>query len=156
VIEAVYASAAVPIIFQPLMKDDSFYCDGALINNFPLHNCINNNNEYVDSIFSIDLCGIQSNVNNMNNINKNSTLFEYAFHVVSNFLLNIKNENSNYNIKNKITIQKHNITINDLFLSFTNHEKRQLLIQLGIDQMDDFLKLLPEYEIEPQDIEDNV
>jgi NTE family protein len=138
VIEAVYASSAVPIAFQPLIKDNKFYCDGAFINNFPLYNCMQNEDDH-DSIFSINLYGPQDNINN---INVNSTLFEYVFHIISNCVSNITNENNKCNIKNKITIQKQNITINDLFLSFSNCEKRQLLIQLGIDQMDEFLQSL--------------
>lgn len=138
VVEAVYASCAVPVAFQPFIKDNKLYCDGGFINNFPLHNCLENG-ENPDSIFSINLCGHQMNANN---INTNSTLFEYVFHIIINFVLKITNENDKHNIKNKIIVQKQNITLNDLFLSFSNCEKRQLLIQLGIDQMNDFLHSL--------------
>jgi len=136
VIEAIYASCAVPIMFQPLCKENKYYCDGGFINNFPLHNCMQNEDDH-DSIFSINLCGPQTNINN---INVNSTLFEYVFHIIISYVLKITNENDKYNIKNKIIIQKQNITINDLLLSFSNGEKRQLLIQLGVDQMTEFLQ----------------
>ena len=54
VIESIYASSALPIMFQPLIKDDVFYCDGGFINNFPLQNCIDITHD-TDSIFGINM-----------------------------------------------------------------------------------------------------
>lgn len=141
-IEAVYASASLPLIFKPLEKDNVFYCDGAFINNFPLENCISREPD-TNSVFSINLCGEQRDKNSVNNLNKNSTFLEYAFYIINKILLNLMNVNSNCgNIKNKITLQKHTITTNDLFLSLSSQDKRQLLMQLGMDQMDEFLQSL--------------
>lgn len=67
VVDAVYASAALPGLFQPLVVEGITYVDGAFFSNFPLSPCVhrilqdnNNNNNYNpsssndDSSFSIE------------------------------------------------------------------------------------------------------
>ena len=39
-IEAVYGSCALPILFEPLQVDGEFYADGCLLYNYPLYQCI--------------------------------------------------------------------------------------------------------------------
>jgi NTE family protein len=42
VIEAVYYSCSLPIIFSPILKNESCYCDGGLLLNYPLEKCLEN------------------------------------------------------------------------------------------------------------------
>jgi len=41
-IDAVYCSCAIPIIFEPLEVNGYFYADGYLLSNYPLYQCIQN------------------------------------------------------------------------------------------------------------------
>ena len=41
VMRAVSLSSAIPFVFKPIMYENNYYCDGGLVNNFPLLNCVN-------------------------------------------------------------------------------------------------------------------
>ena len=43
VIDAVYASCAIPILFIPLKIDNTFYLDGGILNDYPIDICLKNN-----------------------------------------------------------------------------------------------------------------
>jgi len=41
-VDAVYSSSGLPILFQPIIKDDICYTDGGMVSNYPVKNCIDN------------------------------------------------------------------------------------------------------------------
>ena len=40
IVEAIYGSSAIPIVFQPLEKDGQFFIDGAIFANYPMKQCL--------------------------------------------------------------------------------------------------------------------
>lgn len=50
VLTAIKISFALPFLFKPVIHNDKYYVDGALTNNFPIDNCINNNKETMGMI----------------------------------------------------------------------------------------------------------
>lgn len=42
VIDAIYCSACLPIVFIPLLKDGKCYVDGGVTNNYPIYSCLEN------------------------------------------------------------------------------------------------------------------
>ena len=45
VLTAINISFAIPFLFKPIFYNNKYYVDGALTNNFPIENCLNDNSE---------------------------------------------------------------------------------------------------------------
>ena len=91
VIDAVYASSALPIIFAPLHKDDVFYCDGGFLADYPIKQCIANGadpNEIMGFIKKID-------EDNNEQMTVESTLFDYIMTLLNKTIKNIIHSTSN-------------------------------------------------------------
>ena len=131
VIDAVYASCAVPLIFAPLFKDESCYCDGGVLINYPVEFCIKNGAK-LDEIL-----GIKGDRENDKKILPEHSLFDYILH-----LANKTHKRLLYNpkkiIKNEIIIPIRETTvqlIRDIAISM---EERINLIEEGVKITDNF------------------
>jgi predicted acylesterase/phospholipase RssA len=79
-ITAIYMSSALPIIFSPVCIDNKCYIDGALVTNYPLIFCIEQNNN-LDEILGIKNIFINESNNNCDEkndmINNESSLLDF-------------------------------------------------------------------------------
>ena len=55
IIEACYMSCTYPIIFQPIIRNGCAYVDGALINDYPIDNCIRDQKCDINEIFGFKM-----------------------------------------------------------------------------------------------------
>jgi NTE family protein len=76
--KAITMSSAVPIMFMPVCDNSNCYVDGGLLNNFPLNDCINLNNN-IDEILGIN---ITSNSNNIEYVNNDTLLPMYLYSII--------------------------------------------------------------------------
>lgn len=73
IVKAIAMSSAFPIIFSPVCYNERCYVDGGLLNNYPIHECIKNNNCNIDEV----LC-FKNNWKSFNNIiSDESNLLQY-------------------------------------------------------------------------------
>jgi NTE family protein len=68
VLDAVFASCSIPLLFTPMIEENNCYLDGGFFLNYPISKCIENV-ENIDEILGISLG------NNENNENKLSTMY---------------------------------------------------------------------------------
>jgi predicted acylesterase/phospholipase RssA len=129
-LDAIYASCCLPILFCPMVHNNKIYLDGGFMNNYPLKNCCMNSQNY-DEIF-----GIYNNMKNsetkiMNNI-YNGTLIDYIINILFNIVTIVSSMNSsNKKIKNELSITNKCISIYDIYLVTSNKEERAKLIEYG-------------------------
>lgn len=127
-IDAVYSSCSIPIIFSPFIKDSKCYCDGGLFLNYPLDKCIENGAN-VNEI--IGLCS-DINANDKDIMNEKSSLLDYVIvilkKVIGAFLPKIQNT-----IPNEFKIESPEISIYDIVTTTSNTDERLRLIQTGVD-----------------------
>jgi predicted acylesterase/phospholipase RssA len=135
VIDAVYASSTLPIVFSPLIREQHCYIDGGILLDYPVQKCLNN------GAIPHEILGIfkENPVDNSTIVNEKSNFFDYLIIIFKNIMTKILNL---YNItyeKNEIKI-KHEITVVDNFVSLdqmlnaaSSSEERQRLIQFGVD-----------------------
>ena len=71
-VDAVYASCALPILFEPLHVDGEFYADGCLLYNYPLYQCIQNGAD-PNEILGITPGHEKKEIS----LSQNDTMFEY-------------------------------------------------------------------------------
>ena len=132
VIDAVYCSASLPILFSPVLKDEKCYVDGGTILNYPLSLCVNNiGEEHLDSIFGINLAKADKS---LNRVTSESNLFDHI-----SILLNKVYDRASciqtpaYNIKNEIIIDNMMASIYDIINASSSYEQRLLLITTGVE-----------------------
>jgi len=80
VIDAIYCSACLPIVFIPCLIDNKYYSDGGITNNYPIRDCIRNG-AIPSTIFGIDLT---KNIDKNEHITEESSLFDYITCLINN------------------------------------------------------------------------
>lgn len=127
VIDAVYSSCSVPIIFTPFFKDNECYCDGALFANYPIYQCINDGVN-PDEILGI---GYKSNNDIVNTVNPGTSLFDYIVTIIKKFV-NTKIQSVPYKIAYEYFITTPTISIYDIVNTTSEQSIRIDLIDQGI------------------------
>jgi len=127
VIDAVYASCAIPTVFAPLVKEGVYYCDGGLIMNYPIGPCI-------DAGIPLDrILGIPNQVEPDDNaaIDDDSTLFEYIMCIMQHSFHRVISSQGSTQVPNEYAVPCKEITIDDLMVVIQSAEHRAKRIELG-------------------------
>ena len=157
-LDALYMSLSIPILFAPLYINNSFYLDGAIIVGCPINQCIAEKNCSHDEILCfmndkmnpIDLSNNFYNKysdNKANNVITNdSNFFEYVFFLIKKMFIkisNFENEIIIY-IKNNInTALSYNAVDTGYWYHVISDEtERSYLVNLGVLQAEKFLDKL--------------
>jgi len=128
-IEAIYCSCALPIIFKPMVKGGSCYCDGGFIRNYPIKECIDSGAD-PDEIFG--LCKYSRIDPSGNIVGEESSIFDYLFSIVCKiFLVHLCPKF--VPIKYQLTLEVAMTSLNDYFRSANCSAERTRLIELGKD-----------------------
>jgi len=122
VITALRISISIPIIFTPVIYNNSVYVDGGLVNNFPINYCPK------DKTF-----GIYTNNCNSFEINSIQSILTACTNVIANI---ISQKNLNYKYKNIIKI-----VYTDQLLSILDatQEKKKYMFEIGYKTACEFL-----------------
>lgn len=127
VTDAVYCSCSLPILFQPLIKDNICYCDGGFIANYPVKQCVDNGAN-PDEIFGMCRSSIFSE---STNINENSSLIDYILNLLYKTIDKVLNIKQDFNIKKEVFIKCPPLSIYDIYETASSMEKRLELISMG-------------------------
>ena len=139
VVDAVYASAALPILFSPLLKDSKYYIDGGILCNYPIKNCINLGASY-DTTIGLHRASSVA----ISNLTDESTIFDYLFLILYKILHKMNKllpESICPNIihKHYIDIEAKNVSLYDIYLCTNFMDERVKLVNAGIDRAKEFL-----------------
>lgn len=137
-VDAVYASCSIPIIFAPLLKDSKCYIDGGFILNYPLYPCIQSGKD------PNEILGICQNMGKIQTItiDNSSTLFDFIFSIFNKITVNILNNNRNDNLKYGIVLNTTRLGIYDIFEFASSKEKRIEMVDYGVNQCIDFISTI--------------
>jgi NTE family protein len=140
VIDAVYASSSVPVLFEPFIKLNKCYCDGGFLLNYPLQPCIDRCHD-IDEILGITRFSepntnlFDSSANEMtcnDNITTSSTLLDYLIVIFNKFIKMVLKRNT-VSIKNEYRVSSSPLSIFNIHNATSNMDERIRLIQLGCD-----------------------
>jgi len=124
-IDAVYASAAVPIIFSPLYKDELYYVDGGLLNNFPLNSCLQNEKCERKNLLPLDIdCKTERCESKL-------SFFEILLTLFVNIFKTLSNRKSIPILENTVLMKLPTISLDSINSLIENAEKRIELINIG-------------------------
>tara|TARA_Y100000992_G_scaffold117491_1_gene77006 strand:+ start:2189 stop:3070 length:882 start_codon:yes stop_codon:yes gene_type:complete len=139
-VDAIHASFCIPILFEPLIKDDKCYIDGGVFSNFPIN--------YLNDIDKDMICGICFNLNVKNSDKKDikfDNMIEYLQYVFINGFKNLVKDKS----KDKFNIDEYKyvynldidrgVNITSIISIWSDKEKRYELYQRGIDYIKEII-----------------
>jgi len=131
-IQAIYCSSCLPIIFEPFIDGEQCYLDGGILVNYPMNQCIRNTEDDIDSIFGIQ----KNNKPSGKCIDADSSFLDFmmtAFHRVWDRMLYDFEGDRNIEPKYSYTIYEHAVNLQDIIQTATSMEERVRLIQVGHD-----------------------
>lgn len=139
VIEAVYASCCLPMIFQPLIKEDKAYIDGGLFLNYPISKCLD-----LENVDKSEVLGIYKDfTDNESNkiISDTSTMIDYLGVLLKN-LISFTNNKKKFDCDYQICMNDIPTTIETMLDFVKSSEYRKQLIYNGKNIGEKFLKSL--------------
>jgi predicted acylesterase/phospholipase RssA len=160
VVEACYASCAVPLLFQPFIKDEQMYCDGGILVNYPIQQCveplrlnpvnniddtnkdIQNTNIIANNVINENtILGINTNVlkKQQQHTQLKYTLLEYILFIIKTVLKTLSQKKQT-KITNEIVV---NINFTPMFdmRTIMIMEKRKELIEYGVKIAKEFMDI---------------
>jgi predicted acylesterase/phospholipase RssA len=135
VIDAVYCSCCLPIVFQPIIKDNMCFCDGGFMANYPVKQCIENGAN-PNEIFGMCRSSI---FDSSSNISDKSTLFDYILNILYKTISKILNQNAGQKIYKEAIVNCPPLSIYDLYETSSSMEKRLELIQKGCEYLENLI-----------------
>ncbi len=134
IIEAVYMSCCLPVVFQPIKYKGNYYIDGGLKNPYPLNVCLEDfDNE--DEILSMDIIN-----EDFSPLDENTSLFSFGYYLFYRLMKESYNYKVNKKIKNEIILPAQHLNISDAQLLIKSSDKRKEYIKKGETYVKLFLK----------------
>jgi predicted acylesterase/phospholipase RssA len=133
VIDAVYASCSLPIIFSPLIKGEECYIDGGALCSYPMKSCLDDGND------PKTILGIKKLYINCNIINQTSTLFDFLTAAFKNTVALLNGYETGL-IENEILLDGDHTTVDNLLALASSKEEREATIARGVSLFNDFMK----------------
>lgn len=127
VVDAIYASSAIPIVFAPHTDGITYYYDGAFFSNYPLTNCIDNGAN-PNEILGITSSFLQ---NKRGNIAPDSSMFDCISVVLENIVHIALRPAYNGKIGVGYVVDSVSTTLSDIYNTISQKEERARLIAIG-------------------------
>jgi len=140
-VDAMYCTASLPVLFQPLVLENKIYMDGGLLNNFPAQLCIQNGAD-PDSILGITMVYDDSAVVTPNSI---QTLFDYILFILKQVLANIIHKPPQ--IKHQINVVSSPISFINIYRGAHSEDERRNMVQHGETSWLKYIELQNNIEI---------
>lgn len=129
IIDAVYCSSCLPVLFQPYLNEDKCYTDGGMVCNYPVNYCIDNGAD-PEEIFGI----CRKPIIRLNyHVTNDSNLFDYVLNIFYKIIERVLNNRAPINICREMFIDCPPLSVSDIFNTSSNIEERLRLIQVGTD-----------------------
>jgi predicted acylesterase/phospholipase RssA len=136
VIDAIYMSSSIPIVFQPFFYDGSYYIDSGFLNSYPVNICLDDNHN-IDEIFGITY---EPGDNKMV-ITEDDSVFSFVNCIFRNMIDN-NDVSKKYigKLKYEIIVRLDNINSHDAVNMMNHKQKREESVSEGKIYAKEFLK----------------
>lgn len=131
-LDAVYASCCVPLIFEPMVDGSYCYIDGGMLQDFPINEALKKYDDH--EIFAIKKYGKE-----IQNISSDTNLIDFVNIMFVKSLKQILNSEKKM-VSNTIFLQDNQVSLEEILSITSSMELRIQSIQNGINYFDDFLK----------------
>ena len=134
--KAITMSSAFPLMFMPICDASNCYVDGGLLNNFPLNDCINLNND-IDEILGIK---ISSNSNNIEYVNNDTLLPMYLYSIIIKMYILVNQKESDIELPNLVNCYIEDNSFSKWGNAVVDMSTRQEYISIGENSAKHFLE----------------
>lgn len=134
VIDAVYASSTLPIIFAPLIKGGECYVDGGVMCSYPMKACLDAGNA-PETIF-----GIKKFFDGTELVSETSSLFDYLLIILKNVIALLNGYETGL-IPNEILLNGDHTTIENMLSLASSREERETNIGRGVTIFNEFMRM---------------
>jgi len=137
VIKALQMSMAVPVLFKPIFQGEDCYIDGGLLNNYPLNDCINQQQCEPDEILAFKNIWTYSNPV----INEKSSILDFILIMMRKMQMTLDTEGEQTEIKNIVRCSVEDMLNGyDKWMEILSDENtRRKVIEKGYNQAETFL-----------------
>ena len=138
-LDAMYCSCSLPILFRPFLKETSCFIDGGIFLNYPLPQClqqIGENNKHQVLGFKRNVEKYITNVK----VTDDSSLLDSLMAILSKTMERILQDNKPIYIPNEIIIHCSPLSFPELFRVIELPEERKRLFDKGEECWNDFLQ----------------
>jgi predicted acylesterase/phospholipase RssA len=128
-VDAIYASCAIPIIFAPHTDGSTYYYDGAFFANYPTKFCVENGAN------PSEILGITALFSQMGKtcIEPESTMFDCVSVIFGNILHTALQPSYTGIIGKEYKVVPTPSTLSDIYNTITNREERSRLVSMGAE-----------------------
>lgn len=133
-LQSIYCSCAIPIVFSPLIKDNHCTFDGCFSAHYPINYCIQNNVD-VDKDEIIGICKVAELESSTVTLYSEKTFFEYLMIVLNKVLKNIVKSDYQFNkqkIKHQFIVKTHSLSIANITETINSSKVREQMITQGV------------------------
>lgn len=129
-LDAMYASAGLPVFASPYIVGDKSYIDGGVFLNYPLKQCLNKEGVLEDEVFGVQKESIYTTSNEISNT---SNLLDYILILLDKVLARINQDSENNGlIQHEMIIRSSPICATDLYQFSILEECRKNGIEEGV------------------------
>jgi hypothetical protein len=127
-IDAVYSSSSLPVLFAPWIRDGNCFCDGGFMMNYPIPGCIRNGAN------PKEILGISrmTDVNNRITIEENSSILDYGIMLVYRIMERLLTPPAHVDIGVEYKIVTPRLSLNDIIETASSEQERIRLIDNGV------------------------
>ena len=144
VLDAMRMTSSFPLLISPLYKDGKFYLDGGIVKNYPLDDCITNNNLHDDTDKILGIKNIKSSVPKSNNLNNDSSLIDYILGLIKYVTGKLSTSDKQIKIKNQIEMNCDGLSFESIINCIKYKDKRIQLVEDGYESTDKLTVILNE------------
>jgi len=141
VIEACYMSATYPMIFQPIIRNNCAYVDGALINEYPVDHCIRDQKCQLSEILGFKMLWECKPTN----INEKTSFIQFMTVFVNQIRTNLFDNRRTTPIPNEVICMSKEQSMSDWTNIINNENYRRELLARGVMYAKMFLSYRDNY-----------
>lgn len=136
VIKALCMSTSFPFIFKPVCIDDDCFIDGGLLNNFPLNDCLEQDDVNPNDVLAFkNIWNTDTDTDKKNKITNESSILDYMIHIMKKMQIEISTESKQTEIIHTVTCNVEELAgFSNWVTSLSSSEPRQNLIDTGSEQ----------------------
>lgn len=129
IVDAIYASCAIPIIFAPLKQGDSYYYDGAFFSNYPVKECIENG---ANPLEILGICGLFHKTDKQT-ICSESTMLDCLTVLLGNIMHTMLERKYEDGPSQEYLVETTTLTLSSMYKTALDKNERSRLIEIGSD-----------------------
>jgi predicted acylesterase/phospholipase RssA len=131
-VDAIYCSCCLPVAFSPLLRDGCCYCDGGVISNYPLRQCLEGGADLGEVL------GVKMSIDRTNQarVHSESSIFDYII-VIFNKIMEkrlLAADLIENHIAYELKIESPQISIYNAYSIISSQEEMARLIDYGVEE----------------------